>query len=594
MRSSSRTAFLLAAAAAAAATHNHAVDAFAGVPTLMTSSTSSSRQRLTKEEIAAAQRKAEEQARSNHDSYAMNALFVNVPERPQPKACVVAPESPSPVLPADLPRGALLRTGPNGATKDMGFLDGDGMVHGITLPPDEGDYDMMYSATYVETNGRKLEQARRERRKGDGEEEDLAFSGTLGAAPRGLPMLASLLRNGLTFKTFEVQKDTCNTAIAVSGDRVLALMEQSPPSEIEFSKNGSMRTLSSFQRLDGAVPYAPINGGSLGAHGRTDSRTGDRIHVTYTSSEKPFVRVDTFGEGWRLMSSIGVDVPTPVMVHDCALSENFVVILDFPLTIRPARMIGDKFPVEYEPDNGSRIGLTPRSGGDTIWIEVENGVVLHAANAYERKDGTVVVHAFKSIPSGESSYILDYTPAFLYEWVLDPRSRRVVEERCLNPDVLVEFPAVEDGLVGKEAKHTWGLVTTSFGGPLTQYSTPQAAVLLDSFVKFALDDDDDAGVKAGDVVGRFDLTPDWHFVSEPTAVTKTSGDGQYILMIATYVPPEEDRNCSHEELATDGQSMKSQFLVIDGDMAKPVFVADLPHHVNYGLHSAYLDWDILK
>ena len=181
------------------------------------------------------------------------------------------------------------------------------------------------------------------------------------------------------------------------------------------------------------------------------------------------------------------------------------------------------------------------------------------------------------------------------QWVLDPHSRQVVVERCLNPDVLVEFPAVEDGLVGKEAKHTYGLVTTSFGGPLTQYSTPQAAVLLDSFVKFALENDDDAGTKAGDVVRRFDLSPDWHFVSEPTVVTKTNGDGQYILMIATYVPPKEARNVSHVELATDGKSMKSQFLVIDGDaMDEPVFVADLPYHVNYGLHSEYLDWGILK
>jgi carotenoid cleavage dioxygenase len=409
-------------------------------------------------------------------------------------------------------------------------------------------------------------------------------------------MLASLLRNGLTFGTLEVQKDTCNTALAVSGDRVLALMEQSPPSEVEFTKQGAMRTVSSMERLGGAVPYAPINGGSLGAHGRTDSGTGDRIHVSYTSSEKPYVRVDTFGDGWKLKSSRGVDVPTPVMVHDCALTENFVVILDFPLTIRPARMIADKFPVEFEPENGSRIGLVPRSNsGDTIWIDVENGVVLHAANAYEREDGTVVVHAFKSIPDGDSSYILEYCPAFLYEWVLDIKARRVVEERCLNPDVLVEFPNVEDGLIGKECRHTFGLVTTSIGGPMTQYSTPQSAVLLDAVVKFALDDDDEAGIKAGDVAGRFDLPPGWHFVSEPRVVTKTEGGGQYVLLIATYVPPVDSSNADPVALASDGCSMKSQVLVIDGDdMSKPVFVADLPYHVNYGLHSEYLHWDIMK
>ena len=58
-----------------------------------------------------------------------------------------------------------------------------------------------------------------------------------------------------------MQKDTCNTAIAVSGDRVLALMEQSPPSEIQISRDGKMTTIESFSPLDGAVPYAPINSG---------------------------------------------------------------------------------------------------------------------------------------------------------------------------------------------------------------------------------------------------------------------------------------------------------------------------------------------
>ena len=605
--SSSRTSFLLAAAAAAAVATHHVADAFlvpqsqpssvvrlAAASTLDSSATATSRRR-TKAEVAEAQRIAEDKARSVHDAFAMNALFVNVPERSQPTPCSVAPESPSSTLPADLPRGALLRIGPNGATPDMGFLDGDGMVHCITLPPPDGG-DMMYSATYVETNGRKLEQARRDRRKGASADDDAVFSGTLGAAPRGLPMLASLLRNGLTFGTLEVQKDTCNTALAVSGDRVLALMEQSPPSEVEFTKQGAMRTVSSMERLGGAVPYAPINGGSLGAHGRTDSGTGDRIHVSYTSSERPFVRIDEFGPGWKLKSSRGVDVPTPVMVHDCALTENFVVILDFPLTIRPARMITDRFPVEFEPENGSRIGLVPRNdSGDTIWIEVENGVVLHAANAYEREDGTVVVHAFKSIPDGDSSYILEYCPAFLYEWVLDIKSRRVIEERCLNPEVLVEFPNIEDGRIGKECKHAWGLVTTSIGGPMTQYATPQSAVLLDAVVKFALDDDDEAGIEAGDVVGRFDLPTGWHSVSEPTIVTKTGGDGQYVLVIATYVPPANGRKADPVDLATDGSSIKSQLLVIDGnDMSKAVFVADLPYHVNYGLHSEYICWDIMK
>lgn len=542
-------------------------------------------------DIAEAQVKAEAISRTTFDAYAMNALFVNVMERPEPTPCTISSDSLTSSLPNDLPRGCLLRIGPNGAGCDEGFLDGDGMVHAITLPPSGNDdgSNIMYSATYVDTKGRKLE-----RLAANGK----TFAGTLGAAPQGLPMLSNLLRNGLTFKTFDLQKDTCNTALAISGSRVLALMEQSPPSEIKIDKMGRMKTLESFARLDGAVPSAPITGGCLGAHGRTDPTTGERVHVSYTSSAKPYVRVDTFAEDWKLKSSVGVDVPSPVMVHDLALTPNYIVILDFPLTVRPRMFLLNKFPVEYEPQNGARIGLTPRGKkeDETLWFDVENGVVLHAANAYEREDGMVVLHAFKSIPSGDSSYILDYTPAFLYEWVLNPSTGKTVAERCMNPDVMVEFPIICQES-GQKAPSVYGLASISVGGPMLQFKTPQSAVLLDGVVKFALEDDAIPGFVPGDVVSRFDLPPGWHSVSEPTVLAKTGGKGHYVLLVATFVPPADDfSKGDHVTVANDGNSMRSQLLVLDGDCISngPVTSVDLPHHVNYGLHSEFIDWDILE
>mmetsp|Transcript_16404 Transcript_16404/g.41129 ORF Transcript_16404/g.41129 Transcript_16404/m.41129 type:complete len:593 (+) Transcript_16404:63-1841(+) len=529
-------------------------------------------------EMAQAQAIAKARAFNNFDDFAMNALFVNIDENPNPKKCKLKEP-----LPADLPRGCLLRIGPNGATQEDGFLDGDGMVHCITLPPD--GQDVMYSATYVDTKGRKLENSL-----GNGS----TFAGTLGAAPKGLPMLYNLFRNGVTFGTLDVQKDTCNTALAVSGSRVLALMEQSPPSEICIEKDGSLKTLESFARLDGAVPNAPINGGSMGAHGRTDLDTQERIHVSYNSVDRPYVRVDTFSKNWKLKSSVGVDVPTPVMVHDLTITKNYVVILDFPLTIRPIRMfLEDKFPVEYEPTNGSRIGLTTRGKDEeTMWFDVENGVVLHAGNAYEREDGMVVVHAFKSFPKGDASYILDYCPAFLYEWILDPVTGKTVEERCLNPNVCVEFPHVVDRASGQTAANIYGLVTTKMGIPLKEFKTPGNAVLLDGVVEFDLENN-----AQGEVKSRFDLKDGWHFVSEPTIVTKTSGSGQYVLLIATYVPPNiESQGENHVSVARDQKSLKTKLLILDGDCIAngPVTSIDLPRYVNYGLHSLFLDWDVMQ
>ena len=537
--------------------------------------------------ISEAQANAEAQARIAFDAFAMNALFVNVDERPEPMACAIAIDSPTSQLPLDLPPGCLLRIGPNGASTNDGFLDGDGLVHAVTFPPPGQKDTVMYSATYVDTQGRKRERAAANGR---------TFAGTLGAAPEGLPMLANLLRNAINFGTLDVQKDTCNTALSTSGERTLALMEQAPPSEIKISKMGRMRTVESFARLNGAVPPAPINGGSFGAHGRTDPVTGEKVHVSYQSTSRPYVRVDTFSDDWKLVSTVGVDVPCPVMVHDLALTPNYTVILDFPLTIRPRRMLlSNKFPVEYEPQNGARIGLTPRDSklGTTQWFDVENGVVLHAANAYEREDGKVVIHAFKSFPNGEASYILDYTPSFLYEWVLDPTTGETINEQCLNPNILVEFPNCETS--GQKASTVYGLVTTGIGGPLLQFKTPQSAVLLDSVAKFALEDDTVLGWKKGDLVDRFDLPSGWHFVSEPTIVDKITGNGHYVLLLATFVPPADDKR-DHVAVARDGTSMRTQVLILDGDAISKgaVTSVDLPHHVNYGLHSAFLDWNILE
>ena len=215
---------------------------------------------LTKDDIIKLQRQAETDAYSNHDNYAMNALFVNIEERPVPVPCEITSNE----LPKDLPAGCLLRIGPNGASSEEGFLDGDGIIHCVTLPPQTANANdgrsstssvPMYSCTYVQTNGRTLEY--QSQQNGD----NYKFRGTLGSAPNGWPMLQNLFQNGIEFQTLSCQKDTCNTAMAISGDRILALMEQSRPAEIEVGKDGRIETLGAMLDLDGAIQNAPITGG---------------------------------------------------------------------------------------------------------------------------------------------------------------------------------------------------------------------------------------------------------------------------------------------------------------------------------------------
>lgn len=551
------------------------------------------------------QRERERSVRSYHDTEAWNTLFVAVPERTTPvpydtsaggshandvaqnfRTARAAP------LPTNFPPGCLLRLGPNGAPQNEGFFDGDGMVQCITFPPStDREHVGMFSCSYVDTRGRQLEGERQK-----------VFLGTLGAVPRGLPLLFNVLSNMLTFRTLQGQKDTCNTALATHGGRVLALMEQCPPAEIAIGRDGRISTVQANCNLDGAIPFAPITGGSLSAHGRTCPETGERVHVSYSSGNAPYVRVDTFApDGWNLVRSVGVNVPCATMLHDCAITENYVVVLDFPLTLRTTRFLADQFPVEYEPSYGARIGLLPRHTTDaddsgTIWFDCAPGVILHLVNAYETNDGKVIVQGLRSEPSTSQGYLEAFSPSFLYEYELDLVSRRTSREGCLNPYEIVEFPILDESQNGKVAPHVYTIGVRSIGGPLATHQQPVIGLTLDSVVKFNLVNDTESSTK-GDVLGKFVLPDRWFAVSEPTVVAKTDGTGgEYVLIIATVVPEGSDWKQVEALKPENADELTSHVLVLDGDKLDdgPVWMREMPHRIPYGLHSLFVPWELMK
>lgn len=522
--------------------------------------------------IRSLQAESDEILRSKHDNEAFNALFLNVPEYPDPVPLPLGTsEKP---LPSNFPPGCLLRLGPNGAEPTDGFMDGDGFINCITFPPPKDtNFRPSFSSTYVDNLGRKLERANPGKR----------FLGTLGCLPRALPLLKNLFINAVNFRTLQCQKDTCNTALAQHDGRVLALMEQCPPCEIQFTKDGRLRTLSDSVRLDGQLEWIPVTGGALSAHGRTCPETGERIHVSYNSNAPPYTRVDFFDHAFHVRKSIGVNVPCPTMLHDCAITHNFVVVLDFPLTLRTERFLRDEFPLEYEPEYGARIGLLPRDAVDDSnmqWFECVPGVILHTVNAFERADGTVVVQVLRSEPSGVKGFIEEHSSSYLYEYELDRNNGQVVE-KWLNPLVPVEFPILPTADVGQpSATAVYCTSVRSIGGPLRHHKQPITGITLDGVVKFCLKDGA-AGCRKGDVISSYSFPPRWMGVSEPTVVPKTDGTGDYVLQIATYVPE-----------GTSGP-LVSRVVLLDGNQLEngPVWQCDLPHHVHYGLHSMYLNWE---
>ena len=246
-------------------------------------------------------------------------------------------------IPQDLRNGALLRNGPNARRWGMsgGWLDGDGMVHACVF----GD-EPTYTRRWLRTEAFAKEEAA-----GRG-----LFDGSL-VAPFGFKLLGNLAKNLVRAK--QPQKDTANTALlALKNGRVLGLMEQCRPCEFRIYEDGAIETVRPGSTLDGGLGFwsHPLSGGALTAHlHASTSRPHEAVGATYSSSDQPFCRIDVVDlASGRVTKTDGVELRCPVMLHDCALAGDDVVIFDFPLTVRPARMLSDKFPVRDAASNGSR------------------------------------------------------------------------------------------------------------------------------------------------------------------------------------------------------------------------------------------------
>jgi carotenoid cleavage dioxygenase len=177
------------------------------------------------------------------------------------------------------------------------------------------------------------------------------------------------------------------------------------------------------------------------------------------------------------------EVPVPVqhgpMIHDCAITQRFAVILDLPVTFSmETAMEGHPFPYRWNEAHEARVGLLPREGSadDVIWANVEPCYVFHTVNAYDAPDGRVildvVVHdrMFSKSKAGPDSQ-----RGGLERWIVDPVARTV--ERITIDPTPQEFPRQDERLFGLPYRYayTMGLTGVFLGACLYKYDMETGA-----------------------------------------------------------------------------------------------------------------------
>ena len=320
-------------------------------------------------------------------------------------------------LPVELD-GRYLRNGPNPVgpvdPATYHWFTGDGMVHGVRLRDGRAEW---YRNRWVRS---------------DAVSEALGEEHRPGEIHEGMDFAANTNVIGLAGRTF---------AIVEAGGR---------PFELSYE-------LDTIDRSDfgGTLPHGYT------AHPKVDPVTGD-LHAIAYHWAIPHLEYIVVGPDGAVRQVEPVEVSDGPMVHDCSITERWMVVYDLPVTFdlerrhagrRAARTRGTR---PMAPGSGCC-----RSGGrasDVRWFDVAPCYTFHPLNAHD--DGDRVVLDVVRHPKMFDTHRLgpDDGPPTLWRWTIDTATGQVTEEQL--SDVPLEFPRVDERLVGRP--HRFGL---RLGGP---------------------------------------------------------------------------------------------------------------------------------
>lgn len=301
----------------------------------------------------------------------------------------------------------------------------------------------------------------------------------------------------------------------------------------------------------------PAGWGTFTGHPKIDPDTGEMHGICYDPQKYPkkikYVVVD---KNAILKKIVEVPMPASVMIHDMAITKNYVVIFDLPIRFSFKQLFkGHKIPFEWSDEHEPRVGFLPRDGEakDIIWCEVDPCFVFHPMNAYEDEDGNVVLdvfrldYAFKDDIYGPMG---DSLPKFV-RWTANLKTRRVSE--VMIDERTREFPELNRDLEGKPYRFGYSMSATE-------------DVTFPGFYK----NDVISGESWYHDVGT------GRFAAEPTFVPKAGAQGEDEGYLMAYIY--DDNRKASDLVIMDAQDFT----------APPLATIELPVRVPFGFHGSWV------